>query len=98
MKKRSYKRKQRKAGNARRATQTTPGINRKHKDSVFRLLFGSDQYKAYALELYNAINKTAYGLEDLEINSLICVLQRGGKHAGAEHFKAFRFVPGRRGH
>ena len=80
MKKRSYKRKQRKAGNARRATQTPPGINRKHKDSVFRLLFGSDQYKAYALELYNAINKTAYGLEDLEINSLSDAVYMGVKN------------------
>ena len=76
MKKQRYKKKRKKAGPSRQ----TSGINRKHKDSVFRLLFGSDQYKAYALELYNAINGTAYGLEELEINSLSDAVYMGVKN------------------
>ncbi|MBO6240328.1 MAG: hypothetical protein J6O61_05740 [Butyrivibrio sp.] len=46
-----------------------PIVNRKHKDTVFRLLFGSD--KAALLELYNAINNSHYDdPNDLIINTL----------------------------
>ena len=38
-------------------------INRNYKDSVFHLLFGSEQYKQNALELYNAINVTGAASE-----------------------------------
>ena len=43
-------------------------INRKYKDSVFRMLFDS---KEELLSLYNAVNGTHYeNAEDLEINTL----------------------------
>ena len=45
-----------------------PRVNRKHKDTVFRLLFGND--KAALLELYNAINHSHYtNPNDLIINT-----------------------------
>ena len=57
-----------------------PAVNRGHKDSLFRKLFGTDEYKANALELYNAINKSAYGLEDLEITTLKDAIYMGVKN------------------
>jgi predicted HTH domain antitoxin len=35
-------------------------INDKHKDRLFRFLFGNEEYKEYALSLYNAVNDTDY--------------------------------------
>lgn len=37
-----------------------PGANRRHKDTVFRDLFGTEENKANALKLYNALAGTAY--------------------------------------
>ena len=35
-------------------------INRKNKDRLFRFIFGDAEHKERALELYNALNGTAY--------------------------------------
>ena len=35
-------------------------INEKNKDRLFRFLFGNEEYKEYALSLYNAVNNTDY--------------------------------------
>ncbi len=35
-------------------------INRKHKDRLFCAIFGREKYKDYALQLYNAVNKSHY--------------------------------------
>ena len=44
-------------------------VNRKYKDTVFRLLFG--QNRRELLDLYNAVNDTHYtNADDLEINTL----------------------------
>ena len=44
-------------------------INRNHKDTLFRALFGRN--KENALALYNALNKTNYdNPDDLEITTL----------------------------
>ena len=46
-------------------------INPKHKDRLFCTLYGTERYKKYSLELYNAINHTNYTkLSDLEIITL----------------------------
>ena len=46
-------------------------INPKYKDRLFCIIFGREKYKRYALELYNAINKSHYtDLSDLEIITL----------------------------
>lgn len=45
--------------------------NKKHKDRVFRKLFGYEKYKGNLLELYNALNDSNYtNPDDLEINTL----------------------------
>ena len=51
------------------------GVNRQHKDRVFRMLFGYEKYKSNLLNLYNALNNTHYtNLDDLEIHIRRCVL------------------------
>ena len=46
-------------------------INRKHKDMLFCTIFGREKYKKYALQLYNAVNKSSYtNVSDLEIITL----------------------------
>lgn len=35
-------------------------VNRMYKDSVFRDLFGAEERRGYALELYNALNGSSY--------------------------------------
>ena len=43
-------------------------VNRKYKDSLFRMVF---KQKEDLLDLYNAINNTNYcNVEDLEVNTL----------------------------
>lgn len=45
--------------------------NRKYKDRLFQLLFGSDKYKENTLALYNALNGTSYtNVEDIEIYTI----------------------------
>lgn len=46
-------------------------INPKYKDRLFCRIFGKEKYKQYALDLYNAVNKSNYTLlSDLEIVTL----------------------------
>lgn len=46
-------------------------INPRHKDRLFCTMYGTDKYKHYALELYNAINGTHYTRpSELEIITL----------------------------
>ena len=40
------------------------GVNRNHKDRLFKLLFGSDARKDWTLSLYNAVNGTSYENEE----------------------------------
>ena len=56
------------------------GIRRTYKDSLFHMLFGTEANKANALALYNAINQTAYGLDDLEVMTISDVIYMGVKH------------------
>ena len=44
--------------------QKTVGVNRKYKDRLFRLRFGSEEYKVDILSLYNALNGTFYSNPD----------------------------------
>jgi hypothetical protein len=51
------------------STKKEKSVNVKYRDSLFRMLFGTD--KKIALELYNAVNDTKYtNPNDLEINTL----------------------------
>ena len=51
------------------STKKEKSANVKYRDSLFRMLFGTD--KKIALELYNAVNDTKYtNPNDLEINTL----------------------------
>lgn len=46
-------------------------INTKHKDRLFRLLFGREDMKDNILSLYNALNDTCYSnTDDLEVRTL----------------------------
>lgn len=50
---------------------TDAKVNRKYKDRLFRLRFGTEAYKEDMLSLYNALNKTAYtDVEDLSITTI----------------------------
>ena len=55
-----------------------PKVNRKFKDSLFRMVF---QEKKELLSLYNAINESQYtNPDDLEINTLDDVIYMGMKN------------------
>ena len=45
-------------------------INRKYKDRLFCLIFGSEQYKDKAVSLYNALNSSNCTADELEIYSI----------------------------
>ena len=46
-------------------------VNKKHKDRLFSQIFGSEENKEYALDLYNALAGTSYtNVDDLEYNTL----------------------------
>ena len=46
-------------------------VNKKYKDRLFRLRFGSEEYKEDMLSLYNALNGTAYeNAEDISITTI----------------------------
>lgn len=56
-------------------TEVGIGGNRKHKDTLFRKIFGTEEHKKYLLSLYNAINHSDYtNMEDLELMILDDVL------------------------
>ena len=45
--------------------------NSKYKDSLFRFIFGREEYKHNLLDLYNALNNSDYkNIDELEINTL----------------------------
>ena len=49
----------------------TVNTNREYKDRLFRLRFGSDEYKEDMLCLYNAVNRTSYtNPEDITITTI----------------------------
>ncbi|MBU5471407.1 hypothetical protein KQI85_13705, partial [Falcatimonas sp. MSJ-15] len=53
------------------STNENVGINRTYKDRLFRLRFGSEEYKEDMLSLYNALNGTDYSnTEDIRITTL----------------------------
>lgn len=46
-------------------------INRKYKDRLFRLRFGSEEYKEDILSIYNALNGTSYrNVDDISITTI----------------------------
>ena len=46
-------------------------VNKKHKDRLFRMLFGDECHKENLLSLYNAVNNTKYdNIQDLEITTM----------------------------
>ena len=56
-------------------------VNKKHKDRLFRLLFGYDSNKENLLSLYNAINNTEYtNPEELEITTIEDAIYMGMKN------------------
>ena len=57
------------------------GVNKKHKDRLFRLLFGRESNKENLLSLYNAINNTSYtNPDDLEITTIDDAIYMGMKN------------------
>ena len=59
----------------------TAAANRKHKDSMFRDLFGSPERKGNALELYNALAGTSYADPgELELTTLDDVIYMNVKN------------------
>ena len=64
-----------------RLVTTEIRINREHKDRLFRLIFGKEEYKQNLLELYNALNDTSYNnLDDLKITTIEDVVYMGMKN------------------
>ena len=56
-------------------TEIGIGGNRKHKDTLFRKIFGTEEHKEYLLSLYNAVNHSEYkNIEDLQLITLDDVL------------------------
>ena len=56
-------------------------FNRNYKDTVFRLLFGSEEYKENTLALYNAVNGSHYSdPAELELTTIQDVIYMGFKN------------------
>lgn len=56
-------------------------VNLKHKDRLFRLIFGNEKYKENTLALYNALNNTSYeNAEELELTTIEDVIYIGMKN------------------
>ena len=56
-------------------------VERTYKDRLFRLLFGSEQYKENLLELYHALNHCHYtDVNELEITTIENVIYIGMKN------------------
>ena len=56
-----------------------PTVSREYKDRLFNFIFGSEENKAWTLNLYNAVNGTSYtdpGL--ISINTIFGCTQSGG--------------------
>ncbi len=53
----------------------TNAVNRIYKDSLFKHIFGNENYKGFTLALFNAINGTNYtNPDDVKITTLKDVL------------------------
>ena len=58
-----------------------PGVNREFKDRLFRFVFGNEEYKEFALSLYNAINGSSYtDASDLEFTTIRDAVYMGMKN------------------
>lgn len=56
-------------------------INRKHKDRLFRFLFGNHEHREWTLSLYNAVNGSAYdNPDDIQITTIEDVIYMGMKN------------------
>ena len=56
-------------------------INTKHKDRLFRKIFGSEEYRENTLALYNALNNSSYdNPDDLELKTIDDVIYIGMKN------------------
>ena len=56
-------------------------INKRHKDRLFRKIFGSEEYKENTLALYNVLNNSSYDNPDeLEFKTIDDVIYIGMKN------------------
>ena len=56
-------------------------IQRTYKDRLFKFIFGNEEYKEYALSLYNAVNNSHYtNVDDLRFTTMDDVLFLGMKN------------------
>ena len=56
-------------------------VNRKHKDRLFRKIFGYEKYRGNLLSLYNALNDTNYtNPDDMELTTIDNVIYMGMKN------------------
>ena len=56
-------------------------INRKHKDRLFRFLFGNHEHRDWTLSLYNAVNGSDYqNPDDIQITTIDDVIYMGMKN------------------
>ena len=59
----------------------TATINKQNKDRLFKFIFGSETRKQYTLDLYNAVNGTAYSNpEELTLTTIEDVIYMGMKN------------------
>lgn len=57
------------------------GTNRKHKDRLFKALFGSPERKHLTLQLYNAMNGSSYANpEEIQLTTIDDVVYMGMKN------------------
>ncbi|MBQ9389778.1 MAG: hypothetical protein IJU07_06345 [Synergistaceae bacterium] len=57
------------------------GTNTKHKDRLFKFIFGNPEHKDWTLSLYNALNGSHYtDPEDIEFNTIEDVIYMGMKN------------------
>ena len=56
-------------------------VQRNYKDRLFKFIFGNEEYKEYALSLYNAVNNSNYtNVDDLRFTTMDDVLFLGMKN------------------
>ncbi len=56
-------------------------INTEHKDRLFCFLFGSERNRQWTLDLYNAVNHSAYtNPDDIQITTMDDVIYMGMKN------------------
>ena len=58
-----------------------PSVNEKHKDRLFKFIFGNPEKREWTLDLYNAVNGSNYtNAEDIEFNTIDDVIYMGMKN------------------